>query len=168
MKKYRLNIIILVLISFLVIYLSLKDNFNSTINYMLNTNIFWIFIAFFIMILSILCQALSLWFLIKKVDKNYKYINALSLTTIGLFFNAVTPFSSGGQPFQIYLLNKQNIKVSDATNVLLQNFITFQCALILIGTFSISMNYIFKIYPNSSLLKHIVFLGYLINIIVLF
>ena len=167
MKKYKFNIIILVLISFLVIYLSLKDNFNSTIDYMLNANLFWILVAFFIMVFAILCQSLSLWFLIRKVKKDYKYINALGLTTIGLFFNAVTPFSSGGQPFQIYLLNKQGIKVSDSTNILLQNFITFQIALILIGTYAIVINHIFGIYPNSSLLKHIVTLGYAINVIVL-
>lgn len=167
MKNYKVNIIILVLISFLVIYLSLKDNFNSTINYMTHANVLWILISFLVMIFAIIFQSLSLWILIKKVDKNYKYLNALGLTTIGLFFNAVTPFSSGGQPFQIYLLNKQKIKVSDATNVLLQNFITFQIALILIGTFSIVINYVYKIYPSSSILKHIVFLGYLINVIVL-
>ena len=167
MKKYKINIFILVMISFLVIYLSLKDNFNTTISYMLNTNLLWIIIAFLVMFLSINFQSVSLNILIKKVDKNYKYLDALMLTLSGLFFNAITPFSSGGQPFQIYLLSKKNIKVSDSGNILLQNFITYQIALILIGTFSIIMNYVYGIYPSSSVLKKVVFLGYLINLIVL-
>ena len=119
------------------------------------------------MFLAYVFQSISLYLLIKKVDKNYKYRDAFILTIAGLFFNAITPCSSGGQPFQIYMLSKQNVKVGDAGNILLQNFITYQSALIIVGTFAIVMNYMFGIFPSSSLLKQIVFLGYLINVTVL-
>ena len=83
------------------------------------------------------------------------------------FFNAITPFSSGGQPFQIYLLKKQGIKVTDSGNALLQNFFTYQLALIIMGTFAVVTNSFLHIIPSTSLLKNIVLIGYIVNIIVL-
>lgn len=167
MKKYRLNIIILLLISFFVIILALKDNFSVTIDYIMNSNILWIIIAIIIMILSIFFQSLSLLILIKKIDKKFTIKNSIILTFAGLFFNGITPFSTGGQPFQVYFLNKNKIKISDASNILLQNFITYQISLILIGTIAIIYNSITGLFPNSNFLKRIVVLGYIINIIIL-
>lgn len=167
MKKYRLNIFLLVLISFLVVYFSLKDDFNTTINYIVKMNILWVLLSILLMILSIVFQSLSLYFYIKKIKPDYKYIYAFKITTSGLFFNGITPFSSGGQPFQIFLLKKQGIRITDSGNILLQNFLTYQLALISIGTFAIIANYKLSIFPNYNMLKKIVLIGYLINVSVL-
>lgn len=166
-KNFKINIIILVLIAFLVMYLSLKDDFNTVMNYILKINIFWFLIGILFMLLNIVFQSLSLYGFIRKIKSDYKFIDAFRVTACGQFFNAITPFSSGGQPFQAYMLKKQGIRISNSTNILLQNFITYQISLILIGTFSIFMNFKFHIFPNYNMLKNIVFLGYLINVIVL-
>ena len=67
----------------------------------------------------------------------------------------------------MYLLNKEGIKVSDSANALLQNFITYQFALIFIGTIAIIFNQIFGIFPDGNLLKNVVLVGYIINVIVM-
>lgn len=41
------------------------------------------------------------------------------------FFNGITPFATGGQPFQIYALTKAKVKVSESTAIMMMNFITF-------------------------------------------
>lgn len=41
------------------------------------------------------------------------------------FFNGITPFSTGGQPFQIYAFNKAGVKPAESTGLLLMNFIIF-------------------------------------------
>jgi uncharacterized protein (TIRG00374 family) len=87
--------------------------------------------------------------------------------TIAMFFNAITPFSSGGQPFEMYLLNKEGIKYSDSLNALLQNFITYQFGLIFAGTIAIVLNKIYHILPDQLLLQKVVLIGYIINIIVM-
>lgn len=166
MKKYRFNVIILIIITFLVMYLVLKDDFNTTIDTIKNVNLF-ILIALLLMLLNIFFQSLSVHNFLKEVKSDYKFIDTFMLMISALFFNAITPFSSGGQPFQMYLLRKQGIKVTDSGNVLLQNFFTYQLSLIIMGTFSIVMNYIFNLIPSNSVLKNIVFIGYLINVIVL-
>lgn len=41
------------------------------------------------------------------------------------FFNGITPFSTGGQPFQVYAFKKAGVKISDSTGLLMMNFIIF-------------------------------------------
>ena len=167
MKKYKFNIFLLVIVSFIVIIFSLKDNFSDSIHYITHLNIFWILIACLFMGFNILFQSLSQYRFLKEVDSNYKLLSCLRLMVIAMFFNAITPFSSGGQPFEMYLLNKEGIKVSDSANALLQNFITYQFALIFIGTIAIIFNKIFNIFPDGNLLKNVVFVGYAVNVIVM-
>lgn len=168
MKKYRLNIIILIIISVFIMYLVLKDDFNETINYLSSVNILWLFISILFMFINILFQSLSIHCFLKEVKPDYKFLDTYMLMLSALFFNAITPFSSGGQPFQMYLLKKQGVKLTDSGNVLLQNFFTFQFALTIMGTFSIIMNYFFGILPKDSILKKVVLIGYIINVAVLF
>ena len=127
----------------------------------------FIFVAFILMGLYVFFQSLSLHLYLKSIKKDYKIKDTFILMCSAQFFNAITPFSSGGQPFQIYLLKKQGIKVTDSGNALLQNFFTYQLALIIMGTFAVITNSFLHIIPSTSLLKNIVLIGYIVNIIVL-
>lgn len=167
MKKYRFNIILLVIVSFIVIFFTLKDDFNGAMNYFKNINYLWILVAIIFMLLNILFQSLSQYRFLREIDHNYKFSSCFKLMCMAMFFNAITPFSSGGQPFEMYLLNKEGIKVSDSLNALIQNFITYQFGLIFASTIAIILNSIFNILPDSLLLKKIVLIGYFINIIVM-
>lgn len=167
MKKYRLNIILLVIVAFTVIFFTLKDDFHGAMHYFKNMNYLWILVAVLCMILNILFQSLSQYRYLKEVDPNYKFSSCFKLMCMAMFFNAITPFSSGGQPFEMYLLNKEGIKVSDSLNALMQNFITYQFGLIFTSTIAIILNGIFKVLPDTLLLKKIVLIGYFVNILVM-
>lgn len=167
MKKYRLNIILLVIVSFIVVFFTLKDDFNGAMNYFKNINYLWILVAILFMMLNIFFQSLSQYRFLKEVKPEYKFSSCFKLMCMAMFFNAITPFSSGGQPFEMYLLNKEGIKVSDSLNALIQNFITYQFGLIFTSTIAIIVNAIFKILPDSLLLQKIVLIGYFVNIIVM-
>ena len=167
MKKYRLNIILLVIVAFVVIFFTLKDDLNGAMNYFKNMNYLWVLVAVLCMVLNILFQSLSQYRFLKEVDPNYKFSSCFKLMCMAMFFNAITPFSSGGQPCEMYLLNKEGIKVSDSLNALMQNFITYQFGLIFTSTIAIILNGIFKILPDTLLLKKIVLIGYFANILVM-
>ena len=167
MKKYKINIIILIIISFIVMYFALKDDFNTTIKYLTTVNLLWISIGILAFVLYLIFQSLSLHIFMKGIYKNYKLKDTILLILSAQFFNAITPFSSGGQPFQMYLMKKQGIKLTDSGNVLLQNFIGQQLSIIIMGTFSIVINKVFNIIPQDNMLRKIVVIGYVVNIVVL-
>ena len=83
------------------------------------------------------------------------------------FFNAVTPFSTGGQPYQIYKFKKHGFSLEKGTNIIIQDFIVYQFALILLGTIAIVTNNIINFFPEDSFLEKLVFIGYLINLSVI-
>ena len=68
---------------------------------------------------------------------------------------------------QIYYLHNEKIGVTKATNITLQNFIVYQISLILVGIFALLDNYFFGLFPNNSLIKRLVILGFVINLLVL-
>ena len=42
------------------------------------------------------------------------------------FFNGITPFASGGQPFQVYAFARAGVKPSESTSLLIMNFLFHQ------------------------------------------
>lgn len=167
MKKMKINIIILVLVSFIVLFFSLKDNFTSVVDYFININYFWILIACGFYVLNIFFQSMAQYRFLKEVKPDYKKSSCFRLMSMAMFFNGITPFSSGGQPFEMYLLKKEGIKVSDSANALLQNFITYQFSLIFIGTIALITNVYLEIIPDDMLLRKIVIIGYIVNVSVM-
>lgn len=168
MKKYRYNVIILIIVSLFIMFLIMKDNFYEILDNLLSANIWFLLLAAVLMVINILFQSFSMHVYLKEIKKDYKFKDTFILMFVAQFFNAITPFSSGGQPFQVYLLNKQGIKVSESMNALVQNFLSYQLSLTILGTLSIILNRFLNIIPNTSLLKHIVVIGFVVNILVLF
>ena len=62
------------------------------------------------------------------------------------FYNGITPFAAGGQPFQIYSYTKRNVTTAKATGVILASFVTF---LIVTNAFSLASLNIFNTFGNA-------------------
>ena len=161
------NIIVLALVTCLVLYFSLKDNFNTIINEIINVNIFWLVISFLL--------ALSFWFfkaiattrIANIFKKDYSIKQGMRLVLETIFFHAISPFAVGGQPYEIYSLKKSKLKITEATNVSIVNFIVYQIALVLLGIIAIVYNHHFVLLKENDLLKNLVVIGFLVNFIVI-
>ncbi len=66
-------------------------------------------------------------------EKQLTYINSVLIVIAGLFFNAITPFSSGGQPMQLYMMHKYKISVSKGSSILARKFLVFQTIMVFYG-----------------------------------
>ncbi|MFA5696045.1 MAG: lysylphosphatidylglycerol synthase transmembrane domain-containing protein [Bacilli bacterium] len=164
MNKYKKNIIFLVIIALFVSFLILKDNFNNIIDLISKMNIWWFLVAIVFIFIYWLIQTLSLKVL---ADKKVSFFSLFKSTIICNFFSAITPFATGGQPFQIYFLKKKKISLGEATNLVVFQSLFYQIGLVLIGTVAIIINYFFHIFPSNDLLKKLVIIGYLINVFVI-
>lgn len=164
--KNKRNVFLLIFISFGVLYFTLKDNFNEVIDNIITINLWWFLLALLLMFGYWLFRSIAYKDIIDNFDPKYSIKRAFGLTMLTQFFNGVTPFASGGQPFIVYTLKKDGIDASKGTNVVVQDFIAYQIALILIGTIAVVYNYYFHIFNEVVLLKEIVTLGYIINVVV--
>ena len=166
MKNKKLNLSLLILALSLVLYFTLKDNFSS-MHELSKVNILIFALAIFVFILSLMIKSVSLQIFIKEHKKNYSFKSAFCLTLIGQFLNGITPFSTGGQPFQVYLLKKDGHRISDSTSAMVKDSIAYQVALLIMGIFSITLNLVLKTIPVNSSLTPLIIIGFLINIMVL-
>ena len=167
MKNKKLDLIILFIAMALVLYFSLKDNFKEVLEELRKVNVIIFLIAIFILLLSLLFKSVSLKIFINEYKEDYKLKKAYQLTLIGQFLNGITPFQSGGQPFQIYLLKKDGVRISDSTNAMIKDFIAFQTALILVGIVALLINFKLNLFSKNVYLNSLIFLGFLINFIVM-
>ena len=103
----------------------------------------------------------------KKINKNFKFGQAIQLTLRTQFFNAVTPFATGGQPYQIYYLKQAGIDYASATSLVLENFIVYQIALVTLGLFALISNNLFNIFNKVYLLQKLIAVGFIINTLVI-
>ena len=163
MKNIRKHSFVLLLITISILFLILKDNFIDILNVLINMNIYCVLISVLLIILFWICKALSKYFIVKEYSKKIKFKTILRQTFITKFFNGITPFSSGGQPMEIYMLKKSGISLVKSTNVVLQNFLIYQVVLVLYGIFAIIVNYNFNYFESVPMLRKLVFLGFFIN-----
>lgn len=165
--KYIFNFLLIAIVLSIVLYFSLKDNYQEIISTILKMNYIWIFAAILALIIYRLCASLGHYYIIKANNGKVSYLKCFQINLMILFFHGITPFAGGGQPMEIYFLHKEGIPVTKATNITLQNFIVYQIALILTGLIALIYNHIFNVFPNDSLIKYLVVLGFTINTLVL-
>lgn len=161
----RKNTFIILIVTILVMYFVLKDDFTNIVELLLKIDLKYIFIAFFLFFLSIFLKAYVSY---KTVDDKNKYslMESFKHNLIVQFFNGITPFSTGGQPMEIYMLTEHGINANKGTMIILQNFIFYQVALVLFGIGAVTYNHVFHIFPNQSLLKQLVLIGFIVNTLV--
>ena len=163
----KLNIAILVMITILVLFFSLKDDFDAVLKQMLTANPFWLAIGIILMLSYFFLRSIDFLKIIQRVVPEYTFKKAFKLTITTQFFNAVTPFATGGQPFQVYMLKKDGVRIPEGTNIIVQNFILYQIALVFLGTIAVITNYFCRFYKEINILKNLVTLGFIINFLVI-
>lgn len=161
--KNIFNVILLLIITGLVLYFSLKDDFYETLHRLTTLDIKYLLLAFLMVIFYWILRSLALHIFTKYFKKDNKYHSSLQLMLRTQFFNAVTPFATGGQPYQVYYLVQEGIPAAEAVNIIILNFIVYQIALVTLGIVAVCCNFCFHIFNKVELLQHLVLLGFLCN-----
>ena len=165
-QKNKFFFILLLVLTIIVLYFSLKDHFFSIIYQLQNLNIFWLLVAVLLVIGYWLFTSLAMYNISKKFKSDIKFKNIFKLNVITQFFNGITPFSSGGQPYQIYALKNEDIDVVNSTNITIETFVAYQTALIFLGLVAVVSNFFLKLFPNVSILRIFVIIGFIVNTLV--
>ena len=167
MKNLKKNSIILLLITAVVLVCVLKDDFPDIMLALKNAKLIYLVIALLCFFCGLLFEAIAYKEIIQGYEYDYSIKKSYKMLLITKFFNGITPFSSGGQPMQIYMLKKDGIRITKATNIIIQNFIIYQAALVVFGMVAILINHFSRIFQEVTLLKQLVTLGFIMNTLVM-
>lgn len=128
----------------------------------------WIIMAFICNIINIIIDAYLICILTRCSIGNYKFRDAFKASMVGQFFSAITPFSTGGQPMQIYLMTKQKVEGGIASSVLIQKFLVYQSTLVAYSSVALFM--LFNILGQSinGLMTSFAIFGYFSQAFIIF
>lgn len=130
MKNYKFNLILGISSGVIFILLIVFTNgWMDLIHQMNNLQIEWLIAAALSMFLYWVFEAKTLQSVVFLIKKDYKFKEAFKVTMTGQYFNAITPFASGGQPMQLYTLTKQELGYGSAGSALMIKFIIYQTIL---------------------------------------
>lgn len=167
MKNLKKNAYIIFFITLLVVFFLLKDDFQNIIKTLQNINIFWLIVTISSIILYWLFKTLAFHIIVKKDYNDFSFLESFRQIIIVQFFNGITPFSTGGQPMHIYMLKQRNVRVAKGSNIILQDFIFYQVALVIFGIMAVLINFNLHYFDKLPILKGFILLGFLINTLVL-
>ena len=166
-KKYTLFITLFLLLIIGTYYFVLKDyslkEFEASLQ---NCNIFYIVISFICVFLFTFFGALFLKRMLKHFNKKVTWFHSFGYVMTEIYFSAITPSSTGGQPVQMYEMNKDGIMVRTSGIVVLLNTILYKIALILIALVLVPI-YLKSIFNINTLFNYLIVLGTITNILVI-
>ena len=166
MQNIKKNSVILLIITTVVLYFVIKDDFLNIVDALSRANILIILIGALFTIGYWFFKSLALFDIVKEYKKDIKVSQIFKQITITQFFNGITPFASGGQPFQVYMLGKSGLKYTHSTNIIVQEFILYQMALVTHGVMAVLLNYKFHYLEANPFLKNLTIIGFIINILI--
>lgn len=134
-KKLLWNILLIAIVALTIWAITSQDGFSikEFCEYLSSLNPFWLILAILSMIAVIFFEALAILSIIKALGFKQKFKSGFLYSTSDIYFSAITPSSTGGQPASGYLMMKDGIPGTVATVALLVNVIMYNLAIIAIS-----------------------------------
>lgn len=155
------SILLFLIILILTFYIIFKNQDVTKIVEIIKTiDLKYVLVGIICMILYFVCDAINIRRTLTALGEKTNFFKSIKYTLIGFFFSAVTPAASGGQPMQVYYMNKDRISVANSTLTLLINLTCMQIATISMALISLIFNYE---YMNGVLIGCFI-LGILLNL----
>ncbi len=123
-------------------------------------------LAALVFLLYMLTTNLALHFVTTGLGVKLPFLDTMAIGSAEYFFNGITPFSSGGQPFQAYFYMRKGVSGDNAMSILMSNFIVYQVIMTVLSTVGLFMFY----GQIRSVLNHymvLILIGYVANMSVL-
>lgn len=131
---------IIIVLTGIALFFSLKDDFNGIVNAIKHADWKWVLVIIGIVFLSYGIDAFTIFIFSRLYTRRYKYHQGYATSMIGAFYSGITPGASGGQIMEVYTMKKQGIEVSTAASIMVMSYIVYQICLILVGAVGLFFN----------------------------
>lgn len=149
-QKNLLYFIIITIVTAVVVFFAVKDDFQEKIQLLLTANPYWLLAAIACVLIWWISEAHVMQLIAKTNHNRYRFVDSLIVSIIGQFYSALTPMASGGQVFQIFYMRRQGLKMHDGVMITLLNLSMYIIALMIFsGGFAIiKFQYFSESVPN--------------------
>ncbi len=123
------KILLLVLITAitLTVFFNFND-FGETMNQLKHVDGKELSLAILCLVFYIVIWPVSLCMIARLSGLKNHFLDTYLIGSTEHFFNGITPFSTGGQPIQVYLYTKCGVSAAQSTGIILTNFVAYMLA----------------------------------------
>lgn len=97
----------------------------------------WLLAAIVCTVLFVVLEGVALSVLLKGIGYGQPFSHCMLYSTSDIYFSAITPSATGGQPASAYFMVKDGVPAGAATVTLLVNLILYTVSLIILGLISV-------------------------------
>lgn len=164
-KKIIYSVIFLFALIGITMYCVLKDfELKSIINILSEVKLEYVGIALFMVFMYVFLGGISLRESLKGMKTKITVRKSFVYSSIDYFFSGITPSASGGQPFQLYYMKKDDVSMTKTTIAVLINLIMYKMALMVLSLCAVI--FFPEILAEAGTLGILLFIiGFVINII---
>ncbi len=152
LKKKKIRKILLIVLFIIInvgviIYTILGDFSNSDsisikdVLKIFKDNWYYLLYAVFCFLAYILCRSLTYMIMMKSTTGKFNFGLCLAVVVQGKYYDSITPFATGGQPFQIYYLQKKNLPGGVAISLPLGEYIINSFSFVLLSIIAVILNF---------------------------
>jgi conserved hypothetical protein len=117
------------------------------------------------MCLFVCCESANIGRVLKTLGYKTNFIENLEYGASGFFFSGITPSASGGQPMQLFYMNRNKVQIAHGSLALLIELMGFQMVNVALGLFGVIYDHSF-ITGLSSLTQLLIYAGIAISVLV--
>ena len=147
-KKFKINgtVIFNIIVAALSIYLIYnfvvtEDGLIDLLKKPDNFKWGWIVVGLVVFDLNMIIDAIVTQIYLTSEYPGFRFVDSIKVAFVGVFFGAVTPSNTGGQPMQLYFLSKKNVRIGFASACLTQKFIVFQLVTTFFSIFAVIVKF---------------------------
>ena len=127
------SIAFIVLLMAITIYSVLRGySIHELVSVIRKVHPFYLITGLFMMVIYICCQALNFKMILTMLEHPKPYANCIQYAYIGYYFGSITPAASGGQPAQMFYMNKDRVNVAISSITIFFMVFVSQIVLILV------------------------------------
>ena len=93
----------------------------------------FLILAAFLSLFFISMEGVMIWYLLHFMNRTCRMTRCISYSCIGFFYSGITPSATGGQPVQLYYMQKDGNRLSDSTVVLMTVALIYKFVLVVLG-----------------------------------
>ncbi len=135
-RKYFGSVMLLILLMGVTAFVIVRNNdMYAVYEAIAHTDKWFVFAGVLAALFFVAAEGSIIWYLLQALHLKISLLQCIGWSFIGFFFSGITPSATGGQPAQLYYMNKAGIRLADSTPVLMVVAILYKFILAIIGIF---------------------------------
>lgn len=146
----------LIFLTFYTLYNSIEDlDFRGLCSIFLGLDKKYVMLALLFMAGFVIIEGACIAALARALGYRVGFASLAVYSASDIYFSAITPSATGGQPASAYYMAKDGMKVSHATTILIVNILLYTISLIIMGLWAVAVK--FRFFMGAGKLFQILF-----------